>query len=303
VQSAHAAGLDANLAAIVYSIAFYRDDHSEMTRQVASVAGKPGIEHLMLALDADTAAYFGQLDKARGLSQRAAVAAERAGQQESNAQYYATSAVREGLFGNSDQALRQAMNARKYSGGRDLDYGIALAVTYSGNLNVAQALTDAMAGRFPKDTIVQCNYLPTLRARIELMGLRPQQALDALAAAAPCDLSLPSYSYYNWPNLYPVYVRGEAYLAAHRGVEAASEFQKILVHRGLVLNEPIGALAHLQLGRAYVLSGDTVKGRASYEQFLGLWKDADPNLPLLKQAKAEYASLLHREELTGRTAP
>jgi eukaryotic-like serine/threonine-protein kinase len=195
------------------------------------------------------------------------------------------------------------MNARKYSGGRDLDYGIALAVTYSGNLNVAQALTDAMAGRFPKDTIVQCNYLPTLRARIELMGLRPQQALDALAAAAPCDLSLPSYSYYNWPNLYPVYVRGEAYLAAHRGVEAAAEFQKILIHRGLVLNEPIGALAHLQLGRAYVLSGDTVKGRASYEQFLGLWKDADPNLPLLKQAKAEYASLLHREELTGRTAP
>jgi eukaryotic-like serine/threonine-protein kinase len=294
VQSAHAAGLDANLAAIVYSIAFYRDDHSEMTRQVASVAGKPGIEHLVFALDADTAAYFGQLDKARGLSQRAAESAERVGQEESSAQYFATSAVREGLFGNADQALRQAMNARKYSGGRDLDYGIALAVTYSGNLSLAQTLTDALAGRFPRDTIVQCNYLPTLRARIGLMGLRPQQALDALAAAAPCDLGLPSYSYYNWPNLYPVYIRGEAYLAAHRGVEAASEFQKILVHRGLVLNEPIGALAHLQLGRAYALSGDVVKGRASYEQFLRLWKDADPNIPVLKQAKAEYASLLHR---------
>ena len=135
------------------------------------------------------------------------------------------------------------------------------------------------------------------------MGTRPQQALDALAGAAPCDLSLPSYSYYNWPNLYPVYVRGEAYLAAHRGVEAASEFQKILVHRGLVLNEPIGALAHLQLGRAYALSGDMVKGRASYEQFLRLWKDADPSIPVLKQAKVEYASLLHREDLgTGRGA-
>jgi DNA-binding winged helix-turn-helix (wHTH) protein/tetratricopeptide (TPR) repeat protein len=304
VQSAHAAGLDANLTAIVYSIAFYRDDHREMTRQVASVAGKPGIEHLVFALDADTAAYFGQLDKAGGLSQRAAESAERVGQEESSAQYYATSAVREGLFGNPDQALRQATNARKYSGGRDLDYGIALAVTYSGNLNLAQALTDAMAGRFPKDTIVQCNYLPTLRARIELMSLRPQQALDALAAATPCDLSLPSYSYYNWPNLYPVYVRGEAYLAAHRGVEAASEFKKILVHRGLVLNEPIGALAHLQLGRAYALSGETVKGRASYEQVLRLWKDADPNLPVLKQAKAEYASLLLREDLgTKRNAP
>ncbi len=304
VQSAHAAGLDANLAAIVYSIAFYRDDHSEMARQVASVAGKPGIEHLVLALDADTAAYFGQLDKARRLSQRAAESAERVGQEESSAQYYATSAIREGLFGNSDRVLRQATDARKYSGGRDLDYGIALAATYSGNLNLAQTLTDAMAGRFGKDTIVQCNYLPTLRARIQLMGVRPQQALAALAGAAPCDLSLPSYSYYNWPDLYPVYVRGEAYLAAHRGVEAASEFQKILVHRGLVLNEPIGALAHLQLGRAYAQSGDMVKGRASYEQFLKLWKDADPNIPVLKQAKAEYASLLHPEDLgTGRGAP
>jgi hypothetical protein len=126
------------------------------------------------------------------------------------------------------------------------------------------------------------------------MRLRPQQALDALVSAAPCDLNLPAYSYYNWPNLYPVYVRGEAYLAAHRGAEAAAEFQKILVHRGLVLNEPIGALARLQLGRAYVLSGDTVKGRAFYEQFLTLWKDADPNIPTLKQAKAEYASLLQR---------
>jgi DNA-binding winged helix-turn-helix (wHTH) protein/tetratricopeptide (TPR) repeat protein len=304
VQSAHAAGLDANLAAIVYSIAFYRDDHSEMARQVASVAGKPGIEHLVLALDADTAAYFGQLDKARRLSQRAAESAERVGQEESSAQYYATSAIREGLFGNSDRALRQATDARKYSGGRDLDYGIALAATYSGSPNLAQTLTDAMAGRFDKDTIVQCNYLPTLRARIELMAVRPQQALDALAGAAPCDLSLPSYSYYNWPNLYPVYVRGEAYLAAHRGVEAASEFQKILVHRGLVLNEPIGALARLQLGRAYVLSGDMLKGRASYEQFLRLWKDADSNIPVLKQAKAEYASLLHLEDSgTGRGAP
>ncbi len=123
------------------------------------------------------------------------------------------------------------------------------------------------------------------------MRLRPQQALDALVSATACDLNLPAYSYYNWPNLYPVYVRGEAYLAAHRGAEAAAEFLKIVAHRGLVLNEPIGALTRLQLGRAYVLSGDTVKGRASYEQFLVLWKDADPDIPTLKQAKAEYASL------------
>ena len=294
VKNAHAAGLDGNLAALNYSIAFYRDDRLEMARQVASVAGKPGIEDPVLALDADTAAYFGQLEKARGLSERAAKSAERAEQKESSAQYYAAYAVREGLFGNPDWALQQAMNAGRYSGGRDLDYGIALAVTYSRDVNRAQALTSEVATRFPEDTIVQCDYLPTLRARLELMRLRPQQALDALVSATACDLNLPAYSYYNWPNLYPVYVRGESYLAAHRGAEAAAEFQKILAHRGLVLNEPIGALARLQLGRAYVLSGDTAKGRASYEQFLTLWKDADPNIPTLKQAKAEYASLMQR---------
>jgi DNA-binding winged helix-turn-helix (wHTH) protein/predicted Zn-dependent protease len=294
VQSAHAAGLDANLAAIAYSIAFYRGDHSEMARQVALVAGKPGIEDDVLAMDADTAAYFGQLEKARVFSQRAAESAERAGQKESSAQYYAAFAVREGLFGNPDRSLQEARNAGRYPGGRDLDYGIALAVTYAGDLNHAQTLTSELAGRFPEDTIVQCNYLPTLRARIELMRSRPQPAIDALVSAAPCDLNLPAYSYYNWPNLYPVYVRGEAYLAAHRGAEAAVEFRKILAHRGLVLNEPIGALAHLQLGRAYVLSGDTAQGRASYEHFLALWKGADANIPILKQAKAEYASLLHR---------
>jgi tetratricopeptide (TPR) repeat protein len=102
---------------------------------------------------------------------------------------------------------------------------------------------------------------------------------------------LHALDYYNWPNLYPVYVRGEAYLAARKGSEAAAEFQKILDHRGIVLNEPIGALAHLQLGRAYTLSGDTAKAKAAYQDFLTLWKDADPDIPILKQAKAEYAKL------------
>ena len=293
MQSAHAAALDENLGSMVYSLAFYRDNQDEMARQVAAVAGKPGIDHLVLALHADTAAYFGQLTKARSLSQRAAESAERAGQKESSAQYYAASAIREGLFGHGDEALQQARNARRYPGGRDLDYGVALAVTYSGDLNQSQALTDAMASRFPEDTIVQCDYLPTLRARLELRRSRPQQALDALVAAVPCDLNLTSYSYYNWPNLYPVYVRGEAYLAANRGAEAAAEFEKILSHRGLVLNEPIAALARLQLGRAYVMAGDAVKGRTAYEHFLALWKDADPSVPILKQAKGEFAAAFH----------
>jgi tetratricopeptide (TPR) repeat protein len=152
-------------------------------------------------------------------------------------------------------------------------------------------MADDLGKRFPEGTIIQFNYLPTLRAKLALLRSNPQQALDSLQAAAPYELGLPALSFYNWPNMYPVYVRGEAYLAAHQGKEAAAEFQKILNHRGIVLNEPIGALAHLQLGRAYAMSGDSAKARAAYEDFLTLWKDADPDIPVLQQAKAEYAKL------------
>src|SRR5207244_1048246 len=155
----------------------------------------------------------------------------------------------------------------------------------------AQALADDLNKRFPEDTLVQFNYLPALRAKIALLRANSQQAVDILRAAAPYELGLPAVGIYNWPNLYPVYVRGEAYLAAHQGDKAAAEFQKILDHRGIVFNEPIGALAHLQLGRAYALQGDAAKSRAAYQDFLALWKDADADIPVLKQAKAEYAKL------------
>jgi len=127
--------------------------------------------------------------------------------------------------------------------------------------------------------------------RSALLRANPQQAVDILRVAAPYELGLSALSEYNWPNLYPVYVRGEAYLAAHQGGNAAAEFQKILDHRGIVLNEPIGALAHLQLGRAYTLQGDAAKSGAAYQDFLTLWKDADPDIPILQQAKAEYTNL------------
>ena len=147
-------------------------------------------------------------------------------------------------------------------------------------------LMNASAGTVPSRA-----YLPALRAKLALLHSNPQEAVETLQTTAPYELGLPSLNFYNWPNLYPVYVRGEAYLAAHRGNEAAGEFQKILDHRGIVLNEPIGALAHLQLGRAYALQGDSTKARAAYQDFLTLWKDADLDIPVLKQAKAEYATL------------
>ena len=289
-NEAHAKGLEANLTDVLYLVAFYRQDSAEMARQATRARGITGEEDLMLAMEADTAAYFGNLREARELSRRAANFAEKAGAEETAATYRGVSAFREALFGNAAITL-QAMEPKGRLSGRDLDYAVALAFAYAEDTKRAEALADSLGKMFPEDTIVQFNYLPTLHAKLALLGASPQEALHSLEAAAPYELGLPAAGLYNWPNLYPVYVRGEAYLAAHRGGEAAAEFKKILDHRGIVLNEPIGALAHLQLGRAYAMQGDAPKARAAYQDFLTLWKDADADIPILRQAKAEYAKL------------
>lgn len=290
-KEAQAVGLDSDLAPVLYEIAFYQNDSGEMARQAASAAGRPGAEGLLLAMEADTAAFFGHLGEAREFSRHAAATGERTGEKEAAAGYSAVSALREALFGNAHKARQQATTAKEHSTARDLDYGVALAFAYAGDASQAQTLTDDLGRRFPEDTVVKFTYLPTLRAKLALNRSNSHQALELLGITAPYELGLPSSSFYNWPNLYPVYVRGEAYLAARRGGEAAAEFQKILDHRSIVLNEPIGALAHLQLGRAYVLCGDTAKARSAYRSFLALWRDADPEIPILKQAKAEYAKV------------
>jgi DNA-binding winged helix-turn-helix (wHTH) protein/predicted Zn-dependent protease len=290
-REARAHGLDGSLGPILYGIAFYRGDANGMQQQVSNAAGKPGQEHLLWVLESDTAAYFGHLNKARELSRRAADLAAQAGEQETVAQYYAAAALRDALFGNARYARIQAATARRGSSGRDIEYGVALALTYAGEAARAQTLTENLSKQFPDDTVVRFNYLPTLRARLALLQSNPQQAVTALETAMLYELGMPSWSYYNWPNLYPVYARGEAYLATHRGLEAATEFQKIIDHRSIVLNEPIAALAHLQLARAYEIAGQTSKAREAYQQFLTLWREADPDIPILKQAKAEYAKL------------
>jgi predicted Zn-dependent protease len=178
------------------------------------------------------------------------------------------------------------------SDGVDVQYGSALALAYAGDTGRAKELTEGLDKRFPEATIVRLNYLPTLRAKLAVNRGDASEALEILRAAVPYELGLTSFSgEYAWNGLYPVFVRGEAYLAAHQGSEAAAEFQKVLGHRGIVWNSPIGALAHLQLGRAYALEGDTVRAKAAYQDFLTLWKDADPDIPIQKQAKAEYAKL------------
>jgi eukaryotic-like serine/threonine-protein kinase len=162
----------------------------------------------------------------------------------------------------------------------------------SGDSARSQTLADDLERRFPEDTGARISYLPTLRAILALKHSKPTQAIEALQIAAPYELGAPrSAMHALFGAFYPVYVRGEAYMANRQGPEAAAEFQRILDHRGIVINDPIGALARLQLGRAYALSADTAKAKAAYQDFLTLWKDADPDVPVLKQAKAEYAKL------------
>jgi tetratricopeptide (TPR) repeat protein len=275
----------------LYGIGFLQNDPSAMAKQVSWSEGKPAIEDELLSLEADTAAYSGRLRKAREFSQRAIDSAERTEEKETAATYLALSALREALFGNADEARRRASLALARSAGRDAQYGAALALAYAGDGGRVQTLTDDLGKRLPEDTIVQYNYLPTVRAKLAVSKRNASAAIENLRTAAPYELGQTTSSTYGWNALYPVFVRGEAYLLAHQGMEAAAEFQKILDHRGIVINQPIGALAHLALARAFVLQGDTTRARAAYEDFLALWKDADADIPILQEAKAEYAKL------------
>ncbi len=273
----------------LYSIAFLENDAAGMEQQAAWATGKPGAENEMLAAQADTAAYSGRLREARNFSRRATDSAERADEKEAAATYFARSSLQEALLGNADEARRCATMAMQRSTDQGGQYSAALALAYAGDNKQAQTLTDGLAKRFPEATNVQFHFLPALRAKLALNKRNASEAIERLAPAAPYELGRASN--YPWTVLYPVYVRGEAYLAAHQGSEAAAEFQKILDHRGIVLNAPIGALAHLQLGRAHAMQGDTAKAKAAYQDFLTLWKDADSDIPILIAAKAEYAKL------------
>ncbi len=251
--------------------------------------GKPGFEDVILYVESDTAAYAGQFSKARELTRRASESAQRVDEKETAAAYEAEAAWREALVGNMSQAKQQAQAALALSTGRDVEAISAIALGLGGDTAQATRLAADLAKRFPENTSVQSNYLPTIRAATALQGGSASKAIEALVPVAPYELGSPAQIITF--ALYPVYLRGEAYLAAHQGSAAASEFQKILDHPGVVGNEVIGALAHLGLARAYALSGESVKSRTAYQNFFTLWKDADPDVPILKEAKVEYAKL------------
>jgi serine/threonine protein kinase/tetratricopeptide (TPR) repeat protein len=275
----------------LYQIAFLENDAAAMMQQVAKSAGRPADEDELLSLEADTAAYSGRLRSARGFSRQATDSAERAQEKEVAALYSTLWALREALFGNAEEARRRATSAMQRSTGRDVQFGSALALAYAGDGARAQALSDDLGKRFPEDTLVQLNFLPTLRAKLSISRGNASEAVETLRVAGPTELGQTKFSTYGWNVMYPVYLRAEAYLAARQGSEAAIEFQKIVNHAGVVVNQPIGALARLGLARAYVLQGDTAKAKGAYQDFLTLWKDADPEVPVFMAAKSEYAKL------------
>lgn len=277
-----------------YMIAFLKGDKAAMGRQVSEARKRPPAEEWMANSEGFALAYVGRLQAARTMSTHAENFAREAGLRETEALYEIDAALREALFGNASAARQGAMAALELSHSRDVEYGAAAALAISGESLRSQNLAEDLSARFPQDTKVDFAYTPTLLALLTLNHNLPTKAVDLLQTAIPYEggvRSAGSEILIGAGTLYPAYVRGEAYLAAGQGREAAIEFQKILDHRGIVLSDPIGALAHLQLARADVLIGDRDKAEAAYKDFLALWKDADPNIPVLDQAKAEYAKL------------
>jgi len=284
-QEARAKHLDSpSISLFLYSVFFLEHDAVGMEREAAAVMGKPGFEDIMLASEAQAAAYGGQFQKVRELVRRAVESATRADEKETAAFYRANAAYYEALAGNADLAKQQAQAALGLSDGRDVLGTSALALALAGDSAQATRLVDDLGKRFPQDTLVQSGYLPMIRGAMALAIGNAAKAVDALAPAAPYELGTASLGY-------PAYLRGQAYLKLRQGSAAAAEFQKIVGHPGVILADPTSAFARLGLARAYALSDDTAKARIAYQDFFALWKNADPDLPILQEAKAEYAKL------------
>ena len=277
-----------------YNIAVLKGDQEEMNRVVSQARGKRRSEHWVAHQEALALARSGQLLAARRSSNRAVQLAlqEQIGR-ESAASYLASRAVWEAFYGNAAEGVRTALAALELSKGRDVEFAAGFALALSGDSSRSGALTDDLEKRFPEDTFAKFTYVPILRAFAALRRVQPAESVELLEIARRYELAPNGLAFngYYLGGLHSAYVRGEALVAAHRHAEAATEFQKILDHRGLVALDPIGALAHLQLGRVFALSGDKAKAKAAYGAFLTLWKVADPDIPILKSAKAEYAKL------------
>jgi serine/threonine protein kinase/tetratricopeptide (TPR) repeat protein len=271
---------------LLYGLAFLQNDPAAMHRQVAWSKGKPRWEDRLLDVEADTAACFGLLAKARELSGQAVASRLSASDTRVLRLYellYETrAAYRENLFGNPAESRQWIAAALRVSTSRFVRSAAAMELARAGDSARAQELVDILSRRYPEDTWLQSVQLPTVRAQLAMNRNDPAKAIEILQTVTPYELA---------DSLSPVYVRANAYLLARQGSKAISEFQKILDRRGAVLNDPISSLANLGLARAYLQQGDRTKAKNAYQSFLALFKDADPDLPILKQAKSEYAKL------------
>jgi tetratricopeptide (TPR) repeat protein len=243
----------------------------------------------MLNTHADTQAYYGRMTKARDLARQAADSAVRADAKETAAQWLAFQAVREVEVGNASAAREAVARALALAPGRDVKVLSALALARSGESAQSKAIMEALKKSEPSNTFLKVYWFPVLEASMAIAQHAPDRAVIALEPALPYELGNPPPE--NIATMHPAYLRGLAYLDEKKGTAAAAEFQKFLDHPGIVQNFLLGSLARLQLGRAYAISGDPAKAKIAYQNFFALWKDADPDVPILKEAKAEYEKL------------
>jgi DNA-binding winged helix-turn-helix (wHTH) protein/predicted Zn-dependent protease len=282
-QRAISQNLDSSqLRLYLYDAAFLQHNSDAMQQQLTWASGEPGVEDAFIDDQANNLAASGQLAGAKELTARAAEAAKRADEKETAAGYETEEAQREAEFGNDIEARRAAEIALSLAKDRDTQYAAAVALALGGATDRAKALANALDKDFPDDTFVQYLYLPTIRGAIAVEQKDPERAIRSLEAARPYEFGVVG-------GLLPVYVRGLAYLEINDGQKAAAEFQQIIDHPGVVLNASIGPLARLQLGRALLMEGKPGPAKAAYDDFLDRWKNADPDIPILRDAKAEYA--------------
>jgi eukaryotic-like serine/threonine-protein kinase len=275
-----------------YGVAFLESDAQEMQRQADWFAGKLGLEDISFSFQSDTEAFSGHLAKARELSQRAMDSAQRAGEKETAAKRELNAALREAEFGNLAQARSQTSIALALSSARSARILAALVLARTGDTDRAQKMADELQAQNPLNTKINFYWQPVIRAAIQISRKNPGKAIELLQATVPYELGVPGPLPEIGALLYPAYLRGEADLMLHEGRAAIAEFQKFLDNRSMVINSPLGPLVRLELARIYAMQGDAAKAKAAYQDFLTLWKDADPDIPILKQAKTEYAKLL-----------
>jgi tetratricopeptide (TPR) repeat protein len=275
-----------------FYLAFFKNDQARMEREVAQSRGRLGVEDAISHSHALVLARAGRMQQAGETWQRAKELAKQTGKREAAGIYEAAAAVCDAVYGKAAEARKRAHAALELSKGRDVKYGAAFALAVAGDSAASQVLADDLKKRFPEDTSVQFSYLPTLGALFALAHGGRAKALETLQVAHTYEFGQTGIAFFgHFGGLHPAYLRGQVYMGGQRETEAAVEFQKFLDHPGVVLADPVGVMARLQLGRILALSGNTAKAKVAYQDVLTIWKDADSDLPVVNQAKAEYAKL------------